>query len=567
MPLLRALLYLRLTTVRNIALSRLRRLKQPKYLFGFLAGAAYIWFIFLRHLGTGGGSHGPAAPFGGMFGDTTVEFFAAAILSIFVLLIWVFPSEQPGLPFTEAEVAFLFPAPLSRRQLIHYKLLDGLITSLLSALFFTVMSIGLRHGWLGALRHFGAWWILNANLSLHQSAAAFSISRLSALGLGSRLRRGLLLGAAAVIALGLLFFSFYSDVTQLKFLLWPARLFVRPFLAPDLLSYALALVPLLGLLVLQYLYVHRMEAPFEEASIARAQKTAETVANMRAGKGVRFGSGKVKARGEPFRLGSRLPPEFALLWKNLMAAPPYLNRKMFVGAAVVIYIAVRWLQSLPPPTSKFAVAFGVISLVLLGYLVVFGPQLARNDLRGDLLNADMLKAWPLPGWRIVLGSLLAPAMILASIAWLLVFAAALAFYPGAGKMLWLTPQLRIAGVIAITVVLPALCMLQLLVPNAATLLLPAWAQTGRPTTGGMDVMGQRLIFFVGQFLCLLAVLLPAIFLGWFTYFITQWLIGSAAAVLLAVVPVLAIIGVELWLGLHWVGLRFEALDISAELRP
>ena len=31
-------------------------------------------------------------------------------------------SDRGALAFTEAEIQFLFPAPLSRRQLIHYKL-------------------------------------------------------------------------------------------------------------------------------------------------------------------------------------------------------------------------------------------------------------------------------------------------------------------------------------------------------------------------------------------------------------------------------------------------------------
>ena len=35
------------------------------------------------------------------------------------------------------------------------------------------------------------------------------------------------------------------------------------------------------------------------------------------------------------------------------------------------------------------------------------PQLLRQDLRSDLLNADLLKAYPLPGWQIVLGEVLA----------------------------------------------------------------------------------------------------------------------------------------------------------------
>jgi hypothetical protein len=291
------------------------------------------------------------------------------------------------------------------------------------------------------------------------------------------------------------------------------------------------------------------------------------VANMRAGKAVRLGGSKQKARRDPFRLGPRLPPEFALLWKNLLVAPPYLNRKVFLGAIAVIAGGITWLRAqgeIDGP--KIALGVGVASLFLLGYLLLFGPQLARFDLRGDLLHADMLKAWPLPGWRVVLGGLLAPALVLSAIAWVLVFTAALGLAPPPGKLLWLTPQLRLAALASISLILPAFCALQLLVPNGATLLFPAWAPTGRVAANGMDVMGQRLIFFLGQFICLLMALLPAVLAGGITIFLTKWIIGVPAAVLVATVPVLAILLTELWLGLHWVGLRFEALDISAELR-
>lgn len=562
MALLRALLYLRATSLANLLLGRLRRLRQPKYLAGAIAGAAYLWFFFIRGLGPRSNSQSLALA----FGDGRAEIFAAIILSLFVLLIWIVPGEQPGLSFKEAEVAFLFPAPLSRPQLIHYKLLDGLVTSLLGAMFFALVSTGLRHGWLEALRHFGAWWLLNANLSLHQSLAALAISRLSDLGLNVRVRRAVLVGGAALVVVGLVIVAVRYDANRLSFLLWPARFVVRPFLVDHGGLYALALLPPAALLALQYFAVHRLASPFEEASIVRAQKSAELIANMRAGKGVRLGGSRQKARPDPFRLSPRLPPEFALLWKNLLMVPSYLNRKVFVGAIVLAAVGVHWVLGHPAFGPKAAMAIAVIALVLLGYLLLFGPQLARFDLRGDLHHADMLKAWPLPGWRVVLGGLLAPTLMLSAIAWILVFIAALGLAPAPGKALWLTPQLRVSAVAAVTLILPPLCALQLLVPNGATLVFPAWAQTGRPAGGGMDVMGQRMIFFVGQFICLLLALLPAVLGGGLTIFLTQWLIGPSAAVLLAVVPVLAILGTELWLGVHWVGLRFEALDISAELR-
>ena len=54
-----ALLYLRLTSLKNQIVSRAKRLRQPKYLAGALAGAAYFYFIFFRRIGSAPGGHGP----------------------------------------------------------------------------------------------------------------------------------------------------------------------------------------------------------------------------------------------------------------------------------------------------------------------------------------------------------------------------------------------------------------------------------------------------------------------------------------------------------------------------
>lgn len=564
MHILRALLYLRLTTLRNKLLGNLRRLRQPKYLFGALAGAAYFWFFFFRHTT---GSGGPSRAFTALLAPEHIEMVAAIVLTLFIALIWITPADNPGLAFSEAEVAFLFPAPLARRQLIHYKLLDGLLMSLLGAFFFTLIAGGLNSGALGALRKLGAWWSLNANLTLHQTAAALTIGRLSRLGLNTTLRRMLIVAGLVLLLVALVVVAVNSGAASVEWLLWPARLAVRPFLADTPGGYLLSVLPAIGLVVVHYFWIHRMETPFEEASIALAQKRGETIARLRSGRGLRLG-GKAKARSGPFRLADRLPVEAAFLWKNLMVAPPYLNRKVFLGAAVVIYAGLAWLKGHPDfGGPKMAAAAGVIALVLLAYLLLFGPQLARNDLRGDIMNADMLKAYPLPGWRILLGSLLAPTVLLTAIAWLFLLTASLSLVPPAGKALWLTPQLRVVAGLALALLMPALCAVQLLVPNAATLLFPAWSQTSRNMGGGMDVMGQRLIFFAGQFVCLVVALLPAVVLGGGTIFLTQWLIGPPAAVALAVIPVLAVFVGEVWLGVRLLGPRFDRLDISAELRP
>lgn len=564
MDLLRALLFLRFMSLRNVLHSRLRRLRQPKYLVGAIAGAVYFWFFFFRHTGKSGLQPGLDV----LFGEGRAEIIAAGVLTVYLLITWVTPGDHPGLAFTEAEVTFLFPAPLARRQLIHYKLIDGLLTSLLGAVFFTLISAGLRNGWIGALRYLGAWWAFNSMLSLHQTAAALTISRLSARGLRTTWRRVLLLGGFVALVVAGIVVAMKSGPESLSWVLWPARLAVRPFLSTSPGTYLLALCPAIGLVIVHYFWVHQMESPFEEASIANAQKRGEMVARLRAGKGLSFGGGKVKAKREPFRLGDKLPPEAAFLWKNLMAAPSYINRKVFFGAAGLIFLGLNWLKGQADIEGpKIAGGIGFMSLVLLGYLLVFGPQLARNDLRGDLLNADMLKAYPLPGWRIVLGGLLAPTVILTGVAWLFLLTAAISLPQGSGPFAWFTPSVRTAVFVSTAVVMPILCAIQLLIPNAATLIFPAWAPTNRVAGGGMDVMGQRLIFFAGQIICLLLVLLCPAVMVVVGIVLTWWLIGLSAAIFLVVPPVLAVLIAEFWLGVRLLGPRFEKLDISAELRP
>jgi hypothetical protein len=56
-----ALLYLRLTSLKNLVRSRLLRLRQPKYLFGAIVGAAYFYFILSRPISGAGRAVAPGA--------------------------------------------------------------------------------------------------------------------------------------------------------------------------------------------------------------------------------------------------------------------------------------------------------------------------------------------------------------------------------------------------------------------------------------------------------------------------------------------------------------------------
>ena len=116
--------------------------------------------------------------------------------------------------------------------------------------------------------------------------------------------------------------------------------------------------------------------------------------------------------------------------------------------------------------------------------------------------------------------------------------------------------------------LEGLRALQLVVHNAIALTFPAWVHSvSNPGEHGLDVMGQRLVFLAGQVLLFALGLVPAALGAVVTFFVVAWLAGPVVAALLAALAALAVLGVEIWAGVRWLGARFARFDLSAELKP
>ncbi len=582
---IRALLYLRGYSLLNLLRTRAQRLRQPKYLLGLGAGILYFWFFFFRHLPGGAGLDRGS-------GVDPLQFIFAAFAVLGLIRIgsaWLAPTPRPSLDFSEAEIAFLFPAPATRRQLVHFKLVGTQITILLSALILTVLTQ--RGAALGgnAVTHAIGWWLMLSLAHLHNLGAAFTVARLVEGGM-SRARRQLIVGGVifAVIAgiawgawtsapdatawmsawqeqntgdrLGTAVLAAYvrevSGTGIIGWLLLPFRVALAPFFAPDVAAFLRALGPALLLLAAHYFWVMRNAVSFEEASIAAAEKRALLVAKLQAGQRP-LSTGAPKPRKPPFPLrpGGGWP-EIAFLWKNLLSTHPWLGPRA-LGPATLVTLA---LASLVSPRLWF------IPIIAAVYFVLLGPQLARQDLRTDLVNADLLKSYPLPGWRIVLGQLLAPTAILSGLLWL----ALLALFVTSGRTnsapAWLTVEFRLSGLVCLALLIPPVCLLQLLVPNAGAVLFPSWAMAGRQTRGGggIEVMGQRLIFVAGQMLVLLAAVLPAGGFAVLAGFAASLAYSPAAAFLTGSAMFLLALAAEIAAGIYWLGHRFEQFDLSAE---
>src|SRR5579859_4342392 len=121
---LSALLYLQRQSIRNRFVAQVKRLKKPKYLLFLIIGLLYFYFYLMRPFAYIGPHHHTDPHSSPSPQDLLMyETIAALVLAVFTLMAWIIPNERAALTFTEAEIAFLFPAPVTRRGLIHFKLL------------------------------------------------------------------------------------------------------------------------------------------------------------------------------------------------------------------------------------------------------------------------------------------------------------------------------------------------------------------------------------------------------------------------------------------------------------
>jgi ABC-2 type transport system permease protein len=583
-----AFFYLQFITLKNRVMERIRRLKQPKYLFGAIVGAGYFYFFFFRKL-IGTAFNGPPHPAPASMPSGLAPYltsFGALLLFTIVVLAWVLPSGRAALQFAEAEVAFLFPAPITRRRLIHFKLLRSQFGILISTFFLSL--IFRRSGYLGGnpLTHATGWWLILSTLSLHFTAASFAREQLLSLGLHPNRRRALALGLLAIVVGGSYWWlrrhvappaeadligvetavRYFGRILQsppIGWLLAPFALLVRPYFAADFPAFFTALLPAIGVMAVHYWWVMRADVSFEEASIDQARKHAERITALRSGNWQATPNRPGKPRPSPFPLAPEGRVFVAFLWKNLIALGPFFRvRTWLIFAALILGFHV-WAQT----TGLNPKLYAAISLITLGigcWLLVVGPMFMRHNVRLMVTHFDLLKGYPLHGWQVLLGSLTSPIVILAAVEWLVLLLGA----PGlgmTGRGAALTTGILGVGSLGIALILPPLTGLMLGIPFAATLYFPAWIENSSTRGGGIEVMGQRLIFFAGYVIVLLVALLPAVLCGGLAAFIVHWLAGTVTAVLVSTVVGSVILGLEFAALVWWLGERFEQFDLSREL--
>jgi len=586
-----ALRYLLATSLRNGIIARLKRLRQPKYFFAALVGAAYFYFYFYRFL-FGGGLGGPGrnAPGTPVLVDASWQAIGAATLLVAMLVFaWILPGSRAAITFTEAEIAFLFPAPISRRMLVTHKLLKSQLGFLIIASVMTFLTGRFRAGTEAWFR-VGGWWVILNTLSMHRIGASFALQRLRERGMADPKRR-ILFGTAlaGLIAVVVMIWKSLPPLPALigagaqagpdlngiigqiahsgpvPYLLTPFRWITAPYFAHHLDGFVSTLVPALAIMVLHFLWVVRADIAFEEASIVASQKRAAAVDAQRRGE---FRLRSKKARRPLWRLR---PTGFAptgFLWKSLIKFGGKRAGGLWAIFFFMLSIGAQCIHQFPGqrlPNWAYVVAgivgVGCYATVLISFVMV--GQSATAQLRQGMTAMDLLKTYPLPGWQLALGELSGPLLIGSLLQWaslgiaaLLTSALANAITPGAGNVIGLVAS-------GLAIVLPAFNISMSILPSAAALLFPAWFKPDEAGGRGLEATGIRLVVGIAQLAAMVAMLLPVAFFGACGWVLADmWVTSLLGKALVAGGIGAFVLALEAALGVAWLGKLYDRYDMA-----
>ncbi len=566
-----AMRYLYQRTLVNRFRQQAARAKSPRYLAAVVMGMLYIWWALFRNAQLGGG--GPLASI--VKTDVAVP-IASAVMLLSAARWWVFGGERSALAFTPAEVQFLFPAPVSRRQLVHAKLVRMQLVILLNTLIFSVLlrgSGGTVEGWQRGL----SLWMLFSTLALHRLGA--TIVHANAMEHVGKSRRRLIL---PLIVFGVVLLAVvYGVVTAWPLLrtasmsgtkavllavtdalrapvpaaaLWPVRAVIEPVFLGRGGQWFLAMPWAAAMLTLHYFWVVRLDKAFEEAALEATQHRAERLLRFRSSQMGNSRSRKGKLAKVPsLALSGR--PEMAIAWKNVVAAlrgGAWRTQLLMFTVSLGVLAAVTRSASDRAGDVFMGITFGWGAMLLF-----IGPLWMRFDLRLDLPRLPMLKTMPLAGWRIVTAEIAAVTALHSVTVWSLMVVPLVMFVQE--PALLTESGVTIPIFISVVVGVPIFNALMFTIQNGTALLFPAWVRLGTEARG-FETMGQNLLTTGATTLVAAVALVFPVGLGglvlWFT---NDW---GGWSVLVATILASVVVVAELWPIILWLGGVFEKIDVS-----
>jgi ABC-2 type transport system permease protein len=558
-----ALLYLTGAMIRNRLAFQARRLRQPRYAIALALGVGYFWLILLR----------PSVQQGRAPASLWTNFETVAALGILLLMLggWVFSGERMALAFTGAEVQFLFPAPLTRRGLIIYKLFRAQLVILFNAVIWVFVLRRSGSVLVAPLRFLGTW-MLFTNLSLHRLGAALvrtSLVEHGRAGIRRHLPAIVLGGASATAAVLILrdavpairaatgasevarAIEMTAESPAARALLFLPHVVVAPSFAQTSSEWLRAAAAALVMLLAQALWVIRSDVAFEEAAVQASAERARRLDAWRR-RSARPRSGMRKKVKRTIPLAPTGAAAGAIVWKNTLL----LMRTGRVGSIIGLAIMAVVLSLPAVESGGFDGRFiAVAALAMAGLLIVLGSRVLQNDFRQDADHLAILKTLPLPSDQLVGAEVVSSALPISALQMALVLIAYVATLGDADLPVDLA--MRTWLLFLSPLVLVSVNMTTVTIQNGAALLFPGWIRVTPVVGGGVEAMGQGILATGMLMLTFVVALLPAAAVSAGLW----WALSGVpnvwiAALLLAAAVLLG----ETWWAIRGLGRRFERLE-------
>lgn len=424
-PALRLLIRMKL---RGALRSQVRKLKRPSgWLFALLGLALFgIWigrFLVLGIVQTQP-VHDPEV----------LMLWTKIGLAVICLMTVLAAFSHRGLYLPKEEIELAFSGPLSRSDLIRYRLGVNMLRSLFAgALFGLGAARSMPVGWFGFL---GVMVTMLTVPMLGQATALLLGDTENRLG---RLAKKLpfrpiagILGALVGVSMLALIFAGDDDLGQtfgrisplrvtfetlagssvLRSILLPLEPWARMIAAPDAGTFLLWLAACGVLWFVGWELTARIPVDFRETSLAASADIARRISKLRrGGSGGLAGSMMSKPRAGwrvPWLLGRG--PFGAVAWLKLATISRKARGAFLFSAAIVLFVTVAMTVAWRGDTIGHVLG-GSAALAIFGTIYLCSGL--RFDFRNDLDQMEQIKAWPVPPAKVFLATVL-PQVLLVS---------------------------------------------------------------------------------------------------------------------------------------------------------
>lgn len=431
-----------------------------------------------------------------------------AFLLLYCLANVLVSSGERAIYFSPGEVNFLFGGPFGRREILAYKVVSTFLVSLPSTLILA-MIVRIHAGW------FWAAYVALLLFIMFQQLFGMAVNLLAtSLGVSARTRGRQFVLAVTAILTAIVFvqairMAGYSDIRALlqsmtttptwEVISTPLRWFFDAFLSeqlwPDLLvnaaKAALVDFALLGV-------VFALDADYLEAAATSSSRIYARIQRLRrGGLAAAGGEGKVRFGLPDLPYWGGAGP---VLWRQLTTAARGPGRLILALGLVTVIFASSFPKTVSENNPN---AGGIVLGGIIVWLTIFLTPLVPFDFRGDVDRIATLKSLPLASWRISIGQLLAPVIIVTTAQWI-VLATALAMAPADAKLL-----------LVIAAYLLPFNFLLFGLENLLFLHFPTRLMAATP--GDFQAVGRNLLFMLAKMTTLTVVVVMALLFGYVTY--------------------------------------------------